>query len=182
MTLIRHWAHQAIDEVDSCNLELQMLKHRQEMAASDSSKGNQSNNQAVAKKSKVCLTLNDQLFSKVCLTLNDQLFSKVCFTLKRPTVFKGLFHIKRPTVFKGLFHIKRPTVFTCSNCSLVVLTLMELSPTLFFIFFPPHDITLTQAFNQAYFVLRNNLFLQLNGNTRHSESNNGYLVNFRFVS
>ncbi|RUS70615.1 hypothetical protein EGW08_021619 [Elysia chlorotica] len=47
LTQIRHWANQAIDEVDSCNLELQMLKHRQAMAASGGGNdacGNHSNN------------------------------------------------------------------------------------------------------------------------------------------
>ncbi|GFR66906.1 immunoglobulin-binding protein 1-like [Elysia marginata] len=52
LTQIRHWANRAIDEVDSCNLELQMLKHRQEMAASDDAKGNQSSNKSSATKPK----------------------------------------------------------------------------------------------------------------------------------
>lgn len=55
MTQLRHWANRAIDEVDSCNLELQMLKHRQEMAASESIKGgsgNHSSNRSAAVKSK----------------------------------------------------------------------------------------------------------------------------------
>ncbi|BFZ22268.1 hypothetical protein BsWGS_25307 [Bradybaena similaris] len=32
LTLLKHWASKAVDEIDSCNLELQMLKHREEMA------------------------------------------------------------------------------------------------------------------------------------------------------
>ncbi|KAK3786509.1 hypothetical protein RRG08_039155 [Elysia crispata] len=55
LTQIRHWANQAIDEVDSCNLELQMLKHRQEMAAScggNGASGNHSNNQNLGNKAK----------------------------------------------------------------------------------------------------------------------------------
>ncbi|XP_059150330.1 immunoglobulin-binding protein 1-like [Physella acuta] len=31
LTQLKHWANQAIDEVDNCCLELQMLKHREEM-------------------------------------------------------------------------------------------------------------------------------------------------------
>ncbi|GFN86361.1 immunoglobulin-binding protein 1-like [Plakobranchus ocellatus] len=55
LTQIKHWANVAIDEVDSCNLELQMLKHRQGLANSGSGNtvsANHTNNHQAANKVK----------------------------------------------------------------------------------------------------------------------------------